>query len=294
MRLMPHMNDSDTDANRERVARSNRATGRVLTGLGLGLVGIALLLLMLGAVLDILAGHREDAGRYDAATSLSGTAAVLATIPPAVLVLLATCCLIPGEQLRRGQIGRNPDVLSRASHVSRFQPLPTRQHVGWVLIGLLVTVPLLALPMVAWFTGWPVEQGDDADFTGFWTIYGGLGLGFVAGAAVSLVKKTAFTRRQRQRKVVAEAPGRAFWRWFTYRWRLDIWFAGVGGVLLALSPTFIASDVGPDSAGAPPGAHIVAMGAMALAGLLLIAVGVVATLNFWRAGEELGSGESAR
>ncbi len=288
----------DLVGRREQVARSKQRAGRVLTGIGIVLVSIAVLLLVVAAVLTTAAAALEESGRYDSADSLETAAVLMVTVPPAALLLFGMCALIPGEQLRRGGIGRNPTppptALPSASYVSQFRVLSTGWHLTWIVVGAVVSLTLIGVPMVSWFTGsWPANLSDDSSFAGFWTIYGSLGFGVVVATVVSLIKKLGYRRAiARGRTNVSPAPGRRFWRWVDYRWRFDLWSAGVGGVLIALSPTFIAIDVGPDSNGFVPAGDLVPTLAMLIGGMVLVVVGIIAALNFWRSGEKLGSGES--
>ncbi len=284
---------------RARVAASNRATGRVLSIVGVVLIALALALLIVGAVL-ISAGDSLElsGGDDDTIDGLRGGGAILSTVPPGILLLLSVCFLIPGEQLRRGWIGRNPappdTLLPQASNISRFRMLGAGWHLLWILVGLAVSLTLIGIPLLSWFTGaWPATLSEDSSFSGFWTIYGSIAFGVVIAAIASFIKKAGYRRAAADGRLTTEDPGgRAFWRWVDYRWRFDLWLAGIGGVLIALAPTFISGDVGPDGDPSALSADLVPVLLMGGAGLVLVVLGILASLQFWRSGEVLGSGES--
>ncbi|WP_223691840.1 hypothetical protein [Leifsonia poae] len=298
------MNDELTgealERRRARVAESNRRFGRVLSVIGAVLAALAFVLLVAGGL--VLTGLASNpAGTDDGAVDdIRGFATIGMSALPGILLLLAMCGLIVGEQLRRGSMRRNPappdTVLPQATMVSGFSVLSDGWHLIWIVVGLLVSLLLVGLPVLSWFTGgWPSSVGDQNAFAQYWLIYGAIAFGITVAALVSLIKKRAFRRAQAGGRIRpgVVAGGQRFWRWFDYRWRFDLWLAGLGGLIAALSTTALSEAVGPGSA---PGALAAALplfiGFLAL-GLLLVAAGVVCALNFWRSGEALGTGESA-
>ncbi|CAM5537502.1 hypothetical protein [Leifsonia shinshuensis] len=287
-------------ARRAQVAEANRKFGKVLSIIGAVLAAVALVLLIVGGILLTWIASDPPALEESSADDLRGLAAVGMSAVPGVLALFGMCGLVAGEQIRRGGMGRNPappdTVLPSASFVSRFRVLPTGWHALWTVVGLLVSFVLVGLPVISWFTGgWPGSVDGPEQFAQYWVIYGSIAFGVTVAAAVSLLKKTAYLRALRSGRIVSgrPAPGQAFWRWFDYRWRFDLWLAGLGAMVAVLALTPLSEAVG---AGASPGELASALPAILLflvLGLLFIVAGVVCTLNFWRAGEELGSGESA-
>ncbi|MFJ8896157.1 hypothetical protein ACIRCZ_16360 [Leifsonia sp. NPDC102414] len=284
-------------ARQERVAASNRAFGKVLSIIGGVLAAVAFVLLVGGGlVMTAVAGGPDD-GSLD---SVRGLAAVAMGATPGVILLLAMCGLVAGEQLRRGAMKRNPvppdTVLPSASMVSRFRVLPIGWHVFWIVVGLVVSLLLVGLPVISWFTGgWPASVGDENDFSRYWLIYGSIGFGVTVAAIVSLIKKLSYYRAQAAGKVQpgVDAPGRRFWRFFDYRWRFDLWLAGLGGVILVLALTPLSSAVGATSSSSEVADALPWTIAFCALGVVMIVAGIVCATNFWRAGEELGSGESA-
>ncbi|GAA2081132.1 hypothetical protein GCM10009840_16030 [Pseudolysinimonas kribbensis] len=252
--------DAELAERRARVAASNRRSGATLSITG----AVAALLALIALVGGTLLG------------------ADFARIATGILLLVAAGCLVLGEQLRRGRWGANPappaTALPTASIVTRFRLLPMGWHLLWLVLGALVSIALLVLPAIAF---------SDVDLAAVWIVYGAVGVGAVAGGAVSLLKKAVWrSGASRHPHGGDPARGRVFWRWIGYRWRLDIWAAGIGGFLFGLIPTTL-PDVDDSATGAGT-----ALLVMLIAGAVLVAVGIVASTQFWRSGESLGSGES--
>lgn len=284
-------------ARRARVAEANRRFGKVLSIIGAVLSAVALVLLIGGGLLmTAIAGGRDDSSL----DGLRASAAVAMGAAPGVILLLAMCGLVAGEQLRRGAMTRNPAPSdarrSSASMVSRFRVLSIGWHIFWIVVGLVISFVLVGLPMISWFTGgWPADIGGENDFSHYWVIYGSISFGVTVAAITSLIKKLAYQRAVaagRTRPGV-DAPGRRFWRFFDYRWRFDLWLAGLGGVDLVLAMTPLSSAVAPGSAVTEVAGAMPWVIAFLLLGAVLIVAGIASAMNFWRAGEELGSGESA-
>ncbi|MBN9194006.1 hypothetical protein [Microbacterium sp.] len=304
------MTDASTDAavdtRREQVAAANRRFGAVLSVIGGVLAAVALVALVAGGLLLTWLASAPPGIDDDTADGLRGTATFALSSAPGVLALFAMCGLIAGEQMRGGRIGRNEAAHSRArsasrglpaaSFVSRFRVLPTGWHALWIVVGLAISVLLVAVPVSSWFTGgWPTSIDDEDAFDVYWVIYGGIAFAVTVAAAASLLKKLAYRRAVARGLTSHDGParGQRFWRWFDYRWRFDLWLAGLGGLTLVLALTPLRGAVGPDASGADLAAALPGVLTFVAIGILVTATGVVCSLNYWRAGEELGTGESA-
>ena len=294
------LTETELAARRTRVAASNRSFGRVLSIVGVTLCALGLGALFGGGLAFSWADQAASAGTdREIVDAVTGIATTCLTLAPGLLVLLAMCCLIPGEQMRRGWIGVSPKpqtgLLPSASHVSEFRILGHGWHLLWAMAGLVLAVVLIGVPVASWFTGaWPATLSDSHDFTGFWVIYGAIALGISVAAFTSLIKKLAYRRQGRLRgpAIADGGPGQAFWRWVDYRWRFDLWLAGVGGMMVGISPMFLSEAVGANASVDALATELPAFLTVTGIGVGLVVIGIVATVNFWRAGESLGSGES--
>ncbi|GAA4160731.1 hypothetical protein GCM10022286_17200 [Gryllotalpicola daejeonensis] len=214
-----------------------------------------------------------------------------------VLVLAAACLLIPGEQLRRGVMMVNPNppatALPTASVISRFRPLSLRWHAIWAALGLLVCLVLVLVPALESLLGRVIPPfGYALDFAWNWLIIGWFGWAIEAAALASLYKKAHYlkvTGRAGDR-IGRGAPRAALWRFITYRWRLDLWVAGVGGAAFGLglvTPALADPRIPGDVASA-----LGFSGLMLVVGAGVFAAGLWMSSNYWKAGRPLGSGES--
>ena len=297
--MTQELTDEEKQIHRAKVAGSNRSFGRVLSVAGVILTIMALALLVAGGVVMSALDRARISGenRSDLETIASFTATAL-TAPPGLILLFAMCALITGEQLRRGWIGPSAKpqkgTLPSASMVSQFRVLGFGWHILWAAVGLVISVVLIGVPLSGWFSGgWPATLSLPYDFTGFWLIYGSLAFAITVTAFVSLAKKAWYLAALRRGIATPEGgPGKALWRWVDYRWRFDLWIGGFGGLLIALSVTFLSNAVGPTASADKLPAALPPFLLLGGAGLVLVVLALAAAAQFWRAGESLGSGES--
>jgi len=211
-----------------------------------------------------------------------------------VVPLLAVAFLWVGELVRRGRWGgpsghRPNALLPQGSTTVRVRFVPLGWHLGWLLAAGGAAGLLLAV-----VTREVLAGSGTAESSAWWTVHG-LILAAVAGAlAGSLVKKVAWSRRRASATsthpaLARRTAGRTFWRWFAYRWRLDLWCCALGamaawaaGWVLAQRPAF------PDEAESITTAAVW----LGVAAAVLLVGGLVATTQFWRAGEDLAAAES--
>lgn len=266
---------------------------RALGGNGALAVGYALLTVhvaVLGVVALLLAGDSlPDHASEERLVRLVELSTVL-------LPLFAMCFLSIGELVRRGRwggpSGHKPDGwLPQGTTTVQLRLIPVRWNVAWVL----VTAGLAALGL--WLA---VKDTLDLLFGGrleiMLIVNGILFAGAFGAAAGALLKKVAWFRHLRVR--LAGAPphpavarrkdgsmGRTFWRSFSFRWRFDIWLCGLGVLstwLAAYSALTMEQIPGSGSAAWIFGS----------VGAAFTCAGLWATTQFWRAGEDLASGES--
>lgn len=259
---------------RARVARSNRVFGLWCSVIG-GILLVVAAVIVYGVAVVVTVGS-------------DGSAAGAATTWVGVLLLFAMCALILGEQLRRGSFGVNPNppdtLLPSASVRSSFRLLSTGWHALWTVVAFVVALTFLVPVIIGFTTGsWPHSLDDSGAVETPWTIYGAFAFGVGTGLLGSLSKKT-FTAAHAG--VVPPERGRKAWRFWLYRWRIDVWLSGIGGFLVALCAVFLCSAV--DEYDTP----VVGLVVTAVIGLVLVVVGILLGRGFWRTGESLGSGES--
>ncbi|PRY65942.1 hypothetical protein B0I08_10992 [Glaciihabitans tibetensis] len=281
------------DARRPRKRRNRPMLGAVLLAIGAVLTVAALGLLaftVLGlAVLqsDVLARIEANNLSYYAEfgfvrREISSLTAMLAI--PGILLVTAMSCLIPGYLLRRATVRSVPTTFWRGGSVlATYRPLAFWAHALWCLVPLAVWAALILLPLRSMIAGdFPAGIPDD-NMTAVWLglgSYGAVAAGVFGVMVTSLVKKAVYVRIATDHPDKIARGGRGIWRWITFRWRFDLWIAGVGAAFL--------------------GAGVIALGfedlpfylsTLAIGGVFFIG-GMLLSLNYWRAGEPLGSGES--
>lgn len=255
---------------------------------GYGLVVLHLVVLALVAI--VLSG---DSMRYSSGRRWGN----VVTISTVLLPLLAMCFIWIGELIRRGQwggpSGHKPEaLLPQGTNTVSLRMVPVRWNLTWVAVTVVGAVVLL------WLT---VQDTVGYAFGGHLEIIlivnGIMAAGALGTAVGTLVKKLAWLRggRSRVRNAVAAHPalarrqaptlGTTFWRALSYRWRFDVWLCALGAVSAWLAGySLLTIEHIPDSDSA---AWI--FGSVAV---VLMASGLWATTQFWRAGEDLASGES--
>lgn len=210
---------------------------------------------------------------------------------PFVCLLFAICALIPGEILRRGAFGPSDSTGSRSgaeqrSFAARFRPIGLRPHAVWgVVLGAVAIALTVGLARSATEQAWPatVRSYRGSSLSSLFGIWAALFAALACATAGSFVKKAVYLRvtRRHGENVADGLRGQAFWGWFTMVWRFDLWLCGTAGIALAYSGIQLADD--PHTA--------IGLGA---SGVVLLAAGMGAAANYWRAGVPIGVGVSAR
>lgn len=293
MARRPILTEAEIAARVDKSRRDERRFGTISSLIGGGLLAIIFLVLIGGGLLLFRADDVARAGRrWDAVERMRETIEMAMLLVPALVVLFSLSGLILGEQMRRGKLVLLPLTPQgeRATGTvgSTFTPLGTGWHVLWSALGTVICGAMVALPAASWVTGgWPYSDPDGSGAGQAWVIYGALGFGIAIASWVSLLKKTVWIRAHRRHPDgPSTGPHQRVWRWITYRWRFDLWVAGLGATVVAFSVTLLpAASAGDERAAG-------AMTLMLIGGVVLVLVGGGLATQFWRSGEWIGTGES--
>ncbi|WP_349899379.1 hypothetical protein [Parafrigoribacterium soli] len=207
-------------------------------------------------------------------------------IAPAVLLLLATCCLIPAELLRRGAWSQRETTFFRGgSNVVALNALPVRTHVAWLTAAFAAWVVLVPVPVFLYVREWwPATLEAGARGAAWYVLaFNGSIAALLCGiSAASLLKKKTYDARATAGAAAIDSDSRdaRLWRWFSHRWRMELTLGGVGAILLGLVPVLGVTA-------SPAGAAITGVIGLCVAGL-----SVYLCLNAWRSGEDLHQVES--
>lgn len=267
---------------------------RTLGGNGALLVGYVLLavhVVVVGVVTAVLGGAARPS--YAAGRGLT----TLALVSTVLLPLLSGCFLGIGELVRRGRWGgpsrHKPDaLLPQGTNTVALRMIPVRWNLAWVGVAGALAALLLRLTV-----GDVVDYAFGGHLETVLAVNGILTAGIGGAALGALVKKLAWLhgRGARERATVHDHPalarrrstslGTRFWRTFSFRWRLDVWLCAFGAVSLWVAGfAFLTREH-------VPGSDTAALIFGPVGGALVL-VGLWATTQFWRSGEDLASGES--
>lgn len=263
--------------------------------LATGVILSALAVLVLASLLVVFTKVTDKSG-FDSTVTVPGAffltqrqsqvVSILIALPGVLLVAALVFLFFGVFQRRAAEFGaRDRKWLQGGSIVSLMKPLGTKPHLLWVAVALVFWLLLVIVPViVSTAGGWPTNLDETQSGYTFLTIgvYGGLAAAVMFVLITSLVKKTSYVAALRKRgdRARGGGPGKGFWRWFTFRWRFDLWLAGVGGALIGTCwIALIFDDTG------------FFFGALAI-GVVLVALGVLTAVQYWRAGQPLGTGES--
>ncbi|HEY0261355.1 MAG TPA: hypothetical protein VGC18_16045 [Lacisediminihabitans sp.] len=275
-----------------RSANSPRAGGRLLV---LGAVAVALALVALAWLLWLLSSGTDREGLQTTVTvpgafllsrRQSSIVSVLIAIPGCLLVVGAVLLFLGVFLRRAARFGvRDRRWWQGGTVVSVMKPIGARAHLLWIAVAVVGWGCLILIPLAtSGGGGWPLDLREPESTNTFIVLglYGGLAAALAGILTVSLVKKLTYAAELRRRgdRARGGGAGKSFWRWFTFRWRFDLWFAAVGGALLGTSWMALLFHDTSFFAGA------------LIIGAVFMAVAVVTAMQYWRAGQALGTGES--
>lgn len=212
---------------------------------------------------------------------------------PFIILMLASAPLFLAEYHRRGQwSSRNRGFFEGGSNVIELRP--ARLWTRFLFIALCVAgwVALIAVPVYLDITSDVFADANE----NLWTVlvlYGFFSSGMAAVLLFSLLKRLTYDRFADRGAIVYGSFSQLFWRFVSYRFRLELWFAfGCGAILGTIPLVYQAAaercytascTIVPDPAW--------------LSWITWIAVGtgviaLLGCLNAWRSGKSLYSGES--
>ncbi|MCR2783647.1 MULTISPECIES: hypothetical protein [unclassified Microbacterium] len=257
-------------------------------GIGLAVIGalvVGALLLIFSLVHRISSLHPDEpvpAG-FIGLTGIQLEALESFAVAPAILFLVSMCFIFTGRALCGPLYVRDMKWFQGGTFVSINPILAPRLHLMWVAVATAFFVALAVVPSISSILGgWPNGLQHDAweSVTLLLAMYGGLAAAITAVLLASFLKKSSYLAM-----VQAEDPrmlqaSSGFWRWMTFRWRFDLWLAGIGGMAVGISFFILTSgDVTAFAIG------------MAI-GAVLLGLGLWCSTQYWRGGVPLGAGES--
>lgn len=257
------------------------------------LVGGILVAIALG-VLAVLVGVTAQGGDLNdfAGDASWGTNLVAA---PIMILMLAAAPLFLAEFHRRGQWSRRErGFVQGGSNVVELRPAPLWTRLLFIALSLLAWVALILVPVRLDITTDAFAQAGDSLWA-LLVLYGFIASGMAGVLLFSLLKRLTYERLAKRfgDQIVTGSVSQVFWRAVSYRFRFELWFAFGFGAILGTIPLVYQSAadncytascaIVPDPAWLAWIAWIaVGTGALALIG----------SLNAWRSGKSLYSGES--
>jgi hypothetical protein len=243
------------------------------------------------AVLAVLTFQGTDLRDFSGGESWGENLIVL----PILILMVAAAPMYLAEYHRRGSwMSRDRGFFEGGSNVVVTRPLRLWARALWISVSVLAWIGLIVLPV-------QIDIGSEtfADSNeSFWVLlvtHGVFAAGMAAVLAFSLLKRLTYDRLAARfaDQVVHGSFSQLFWRFVSYRFRFELWFAFGCGAILGTIPLVYQSAAEscyteacvlvPDPAWLTWIAWI-AIGSGALA--------LIGSLNAWRSGKLLESGES--
>ena len=214
---------------------------------------------------------------------------------PFLILMFASAPLFLAEYHRRGLwFTRERGFFQGGSNVVVLRPARLWSRALWLLVSILAWAVLIAVPVHLDIS---TDVLADAD-SSLWTLLVAHGV-FASGMTVvllfSLLKRLTYERLAARfgGGIVSGSASQRFWRFVSYQFRFELWFAFGCGAILGTLPLVVqaAADDCYTSDCVP------VLDAGWLAWIVWIAVGCAAlallgSLNAWRSGKSLFSGES--
>lgn len=214
---------------------------------------------------------------------------------PFLILMVAAAPLFLAEFHRRGLwFTRERGAFQGGSNVVELRPARLWSRALWLLVSILAWAVLIAVPVHYDIT---TDVFADAD-SSLWTLlvtHGVFASGMTVVLVFSLLKRLTYERLAARfgAGIVYGSASQVFWRFVSYQFRFELWFAFGCGAALGTIP-LIHQSAADDCYASD---CIPVLDAGWLAWILWIAAGCAALallgcLNAWRSGKSLYSGES--
>lgn len=214
---------------------------------------------------------------------------------PMLILMVASAPLFLAEYTRRGQWrSRDRGFLEGGSNVVQLRPLATWARLLWIALAIAFWVALILVPVT-------LSIGEDAfadaseNLWGLLFTYGLFASGMAAVMLFSLIKRLTYDglAARHAPAIVHGSASQLFWRFVSYRFRFELWFAFLSGLVLGALPLVYLSamdDCYTQSCVPVPDPALLALVVVGAAGFAALAL--IGCLNAWRSGKSLYSGES--
>lgn len=214
---------------------------------------------------------------------------------PMIILMVACVPFFLAEFTRRGNwSSRDRGFLQGGSNVVELRPVATWARLMWIVLALGSWAVLLPVPV-----SFAVNEDAFAEASetlwGLLATHGLFASGMVGVLLVSLVKRFSYDGLAARfgGKVVHGSVGQVFWRFVSYQFRLELWFGFLSGAILGAIPLVFlsaADDCYTESCVPVPDPAL--LGLIIASAAACAALALVGSLNAWRSGKSLYSGES--
>lgn len=259
-----------------------------LYAVGLGLAGVALIVFGYLAWFTLNGGDLRDF----ASGEEWGDNLVAA---PMLILMLASAPLALAEYTRRGQwSSRDRGFIEGGSNVIQLKPLTMWARLLWIVLAVAVWGALIQVPVA-------LSIGEDAFADASETLwpllitYGLFASGMAGVMLFSLIKRLTYDSlaARHQDDIVHGSGSQLFWRFVSYRFRFELWFAFLSGLILGTLPLVSLAamdDCYTENCVPVPDQAVLVLVAVGAAGFAALAL--IGCLNAWRSGKSLYSAES--
>lgn len=259
-----------------------------LYAVGLSLAGAAVVVLVYLSWFTLNGGDLRDfAGGEEWGDNL--------VTVPILILMVASGPLFLAEYTRRGQwLSRDRGFFEGGSNVVQLRPVTTWARLLWIVLAVGFWVVLIVVPVL-------LSIGEDAFADASDTLWAllithGLFASGMAGVMLfSLIKRLTYDglAARNAHTIVHGSGSQLFWRFVSYRFRFELWFGFLSGLILGALPLlYLAAMDDCYTELCVPVADPTLLMLVLAAAAGFAALALVGSLNAWRSGKSLYSGES--